>query len=100
MGGPSAHDAELPGLQVRCMAAVLLMVGRGLEAPSVVARLLAAPLKPQYLMAPEVSSRRRLPSVLISCTSATGAMHVARMAADESSRAYACSQPWVMHACC
>ncbi|PNG99245.1 putative tRNA pseudouridine synthase C25B8.05, partial [Tetrabaena socialis] len=42
--------------QVRCMAAVLLMVGRRQEAPSVVARLLdiaATPCKPQYSMAPE-----------------------------------------------
>ncbi|PNW86426.1 hypothetical protein CHLRE_02g086050v5 [Chlamydomonas reinhardtii] len=42
--------------QVRCMAAILLMVGRGQEAPDVVARLLdveACPRKPQYSMAPE-----------------------------------------------
>ncbi|GFR44474.1 hypothetical protein Agub_g5737, partial [Astrephomene gubernaculifera] len=42
--------------QVRCMAAVLLMVGRRQEAPQVVARLLdvaATPRKPQYSMAPE-----------------------------------------------
>jgi hypothetical protein len=39
------------------MAAVLLMVGRGLEQPSVVQRMLnvaATPQKPQYNMAPEV----------------------------------------------
>lgn len=43
--------------QVRCIAAVLLLVGRGLEAPSVVARLLDVqqlPGKPQYCLAPEV----------------------------------------------
>lgn len=43
--------------QVRCIAAVLLLVGRGLEAPSVVARLLDVPqlpAKPQYCLAPEV----------------------------------------------
>ncbi|KAG2435225.1 hypothetical protein HXX76_007307 [Chlamydomonas incerta] len=42
--------------QVRCMAAILLMVGRGQEPPDVVARLLdvaACPRKPQYSMAPE-----------------------------------------------
>ncbi|KAG2446693.1 hypothetical protein HYH02_008259 [Chlamydomonas schloesseri] len=42
--------------QVRCMAAILLMVGRGQEPPEVVARLLdveACPRKPQYSMAPE-----------------------------------------------
>lgn len=44
-------------LQVRCMAAVLLMVGRGLEQPSVVRSMLdiqATPQKPQYNMAAEV----------------------------------------------
>jgi tRNA pseudouridine38/39 synthase len=42
--------------QVRCIAAVLLMVGRGLERPDVVRRLLdvrARPRKPQYALAPE-----------------------------------------------
>jgi len=42
--------------QVRCVAAVLLMVGRGLERPDVVRRLLdsrAHPRKPQYALAPE-----------------------------------------------
>lgn len=43
--------------QVRCIAAVLLMVGRGLERPDVVQRLLdvkhQAPCKPQYSMAAE-----------------------------------------------
>ena len=46
--------------QVRCIAAVLLMVGRGLEAPDVVASLLdieAFPCKPQYTLAPEVRHR-------------------------------------------
>ena len=44
-------------LQVRCVAAVLIMVGQGLEPPSVVAQLLDVdrhPAKPQYNMAPEV----------------------------------------------
>jgi tRNA pseudouridine38/39 synthase len=42
--------------QVRCIAAVLLMVGRGLEKPGVVAELLDVsrrPRKPQYALAPE-----------------------------------------------
>ena len=46
-----------PFTQVRCIAAVLLLVGRGQEAPSVVARLLDVqhlPGKPQYCLAPEV----------------------------------------------
>ena len=46
-----------PVLQVRCIAAVLIMVGQGLEPPSVVAQLLDVdrhPAKPQYNMAPEV----------------------------------------------
>ncbi len=50
-GGPGT------GMQVRCIAAVLLLVGRGLEAPGVVARLLdtsGQPGKPQYCLAPEV----------------------------------------------
>ncbi|GFH07978.1 tRNA pseudouridine synthase [Haematococcus lacustris] len=41
---------------VRCMVAVLLMVGQGLEQPGVVASLLditATPCKPNYTMAPE-----------------------------------------------
>jgi tRNA pseudouridine38/39 synthase len=45
-----------PGRQVRCIAAILLMVGRGEEEPSVVARLLdaaAVPRKPQYAIADE-----------------------------------------------
>jgi len=44
-------------LQVRCMAAVLLLVGQGLEEPDIVARMLdlsTFPCKPQYAMAPEV----------------------------------------------
>ncbi len=43
--------------QVRCMVAVLLMVGQGLEQPSVVQKLLdveRCPCKPSYSMAPEV----------------------------------------------
>jgi len=50
--------------QVRCMAAVLFMVGYGHEAPAVVAEMLDVHKyvrKPQYLMAPE------LPLVLVSC---------------------------------
>ena len=42
--------------QVRCMAAVLFLIGRGVEDVSLVARLLdvqATPNKPQYAMAPE-----------------------------------------------
>ncbi|GIL65068.1 hypothetical protein Vafri_18923 [Volvox africanus] len=42
--------------QVRCMAAVLLMVGRGQERPEIVSKLLdveTTPRKPQYSMAPE-----------------------------------------------
>ncbi|KAL6754015.1 pseudouridine synthase [Haematococcus lacustris] len=44
------------GIRVRCMVAVLLMVGQGLEQPGVVASLLdvtATPCKPNYTMAPE-----------------------------------------------
>jgi len=43
-------------MQIRCIAAVLLMVGRGLEAPDVVQQLLdiqRVPCKPQYGMAAE-----------------------------------------------
>lgn len=50
--------------QVRCMVAVLTMVGRGLEDPSVVAALLdvgATPRKPNYVMASEE------PLLLYSC---------------------------------
>lgn len=50
------HSGGWP-LQVRCMAAVLLMVGRGLEQPSVVQRMLdieTTRQKPQYNMAAEV----------------------------------------------
>ena len=45
--------------QVRCIVAVLAMVGRGLEPPSIVAAMLdtgpggAFPAKPQYVMAPD-----------------------------------------------
>ncbi len=45
--------------QIRCMAAVLLMVGQGLEGPGLVAKLLdvgATPRKPQYSMAAEVGA--------------------------------------------
>ncbi|KAI3919912.1 hypothetical protein MKW98_001168 [Papaver atlanticum] len=50
--------------QVRCMAAVLFMIGEGLESPSVIDELLDTnkiPRKPQYVMATE------LPLVLQSC---------------------------------
>ncbi|KAG7942885.1 hypothetical protein I3843_15G010100 [Carya illinoinensis] len=50
--------------QVRCMVAVLLMIGQGLESPDVIDTLLdteKTPRKPQYTMAPE------LPLVLHSC---------------------------------
>ena len=44
-------------MQVRCIAAVLLMVGKSLEQPSIVAMLLdiqRTPAKPQYTLANEV----------------------------------------------
>ncbi|KAG9451230.1 hypothetical protein H6P81_011195 [Aristolochia fimbriata] len=50
--------------QVRCMVAVLFMIGQGLESPYVVDELLdikRTPRKPQYPMAPE------LPLILQSC---------------------------------
>ncbi|OVA08112.1 Pseudouridine synthase I [Macleaya cordata] len=50
--------------QVRCMVAVLFMIGQGLESPSVIDALLDTnkiPRKPQYTMAPE------LPLILQSC---------------------------------
>ncbi|KAL6650037.1 hypothetical protein ACP70R_014261 [Stipagrostis hirtigluma subsp. patula] len=50
--------------QVRCMVAVLFLIGQGLESPSVVDSLLdisVTPRKPQYKMAPE------LPLILHSC---------------------------------
>ncbi|KAM6559611.1 hypothetical protein CsatA_028850 [Cannabis sativa] len=50
--------------QVRCMVAVLFMIGQGLESPDVIDTLLDVdriPRKPQYLMAPEI------PLVLHSC---------------------------------
>ncbi|XP_043698137.1 tRNA pseudouridine(38/39) synthase isoform X1 [Telopea speciosissima] len=50
--------------QVRCMVAVLFMIGQGLESPSVIDILLdtsKTPRKPQYTMAPE------LPLILYSC---------------------------------
>ena len=43
--------------QVRCMVAVLLMVGKGLERPSIVQKMLNiedVPAKPLYTMASEV----------------------------------------------
>ena len=46
-------------MQVRCMAAVLLMVGKQLEHPDVVQKLLDIdrhPCKPQYNYASEVST--------------------------------------------
>lgn len=48
------HPPPPPPLQVRCMAAVLLMVGRGEEQPEVVQMLLdtqRCPRKPQFNMA-------------------------------------------------
>lgn len=45
-------------LQVRCMAAVLLMVGKQLEQPDIIQKLLdidQVSCKPQYNYAPEVS---------------------------------------------
>ena len=45
-----------PYKQVRCIAAVLFLVGLGREDPSVIDRLLdlsATPRKPQYEMAPD-----------------------------------------------
>ncbi|KAI4388731.1 hypothetical protein MLD38_001036 [Melastoma candidum] len=50
--------------QVRCMVAVLFMIGQGIESPNVIDALLdteKTPRKPQYIMAPEV------PLVLQSC---------------------------------
>jgi tRNA pseudouridine38/39 synthase len=52
---PAASHLHLPP-QVRNIAAVLLMVGRGLEKPSIVQKLLdiqQTPCKPQYSMADE-----------------------------------------------
>ncbi|KAK9269832.1 hypothetical protein L1049_025405 [Liquidambar formosana] len=50
--------------QVRCMVAVLFMIGQGLESPDVIDALLdtdRTPRKPQYIMAPEI------PLVLQAC---------------------------------
>ncbi|THF95564.1 hypothetical protein TEA_006221 [Camellia sinensis var. sinensis] len=50
--------------QVRCMVAVLFLIGQGLESPNVIDTLLdidMMPRKPQYIMAPEI------PLVLLSC---------------------------------
>ena len=58
------HDLSIPLTQVRCIAAVLLLVGRGLEAPSIVARLLDVgnlPGKPQYCLAPEARALPGMP---------------------------------------
>ncbi|KAI8473916.1 MAG: pseudouridine synthase [Monoraphidium minutum] len=60
-GGCQAYVLHIRGTaflwhQVRCIAAVLLMVGRSLEPPSVVASLLdvtRVPSKPQYTLAPD-----------------------------------------------
>ena len=62
------------------MAAVLLMVGRGLEQPDVVARLLEADTKPQYTMAPEVGS-------YASVHPSHGRLHVTLMCAEHASNA-------------
>ena len=54
-GSHVAH-VKSGGGQVRCIAAVLLMVGRGLEQPDVVRRMLdtaSVQQKPQYSMAAE-----------------------------------------------
>ncbi|XP_020548060.1 tRNA pseudouridine(38/39) synthase isoform X2 [Sesamum indicum] len=50
--------------QIRCMVAVLFLIGQGLESPNVIDELLdveRTPRKPQYTMAPEI------PLVLQSC---------------------------------
>ncbi|XP_009769567.1 uncharacterized protein [Nicotiana sylvestris] len=50
--------------QIRCMVAVLFLIGQGLESPNVIDALLdieRTPRKPQFLMAPEI------PLVLQSC---------------------------------
>ncbi|CAA0841987.1 Pseudouridine synthase family protein [Striga hermonthica] len=50
--------------QIRCMVAVLFLIGQGLESPNVIGELLdieRTPRKPQYTMAPEI------PLVLRSC---------------------------------
>ena len=54
---PAFQEVRTAAVQVRCMAAVLLMVGRGLEQPSVVQTMLnitATPQKPLYNIAAEV----------------------------------------------
>ncbi|GAB4821171.1 hypothetical protein N2152v2_008217 [Parachlorella kessleri] len=69
-GGRQLYELYIRGTaflwhQVRCMAAVLFMVGRGEEEPSVVAALLdtaAQPRKPQYCLASEA------PLLLYSCS--------------------------------
>lgn len=65
--------------QVRCMAAVLLMVGRGKEDPSVVAALLdvgACPAKPLYGLASEE------PLLLSGCHYAPGELRFLRTASN------------------
>lgn len=55
--GDSSYLSHAACAQVRCMAAVLLLVGRGQEDPGIVATLLdvsKTPCKPQYQMAAEV----------------------------------------------
>ncbi len=56
---PFKYDHAGSTLQVRCMAAVLMMVGQQLEHPDVVQQLLdiqQTPCKPQYRYASEVSA--------------------------------------------
>ncbi len=63
------HMYCMVSLQIRCIASVLFLVGRGLEDPSVVDQLLdvdSNPRRPQYGMASEV------PLNLFSCDYATG----------------------------
>lgn len=63
--GGCGEGREAAWAQVRCMAAVLLMVGRGQEEPSIVSRLLdvdATPSKPYYNMAAEVRDLPCMPA--------------------------------------
>ncbi|KAJ4850522.1 hypothetical protein Tsubulata_029818 [Turnera subulata] len=78
--------------QVRCMVAVLFMIGQGFESPDVIDALLdidRTPRKPQYLMAPEI------PLVLRSCefgnlkfTCSTDAGQALRVHLENECRAY------------
>ena len=80
MGGKALPAG--PALQVRCMAAVLFMVGRGEEDPSIVAQLLdieAQPRKPQVRPALAISSPSPFP-----CFPALACPPYARSAADWS----------------